>query len=157
MPGMSLKMPFVSSVILTLVYERLMSVSVCPFGQDSVVAGGKIVRLAVTCPFFTAKSPLAVTGDWVRRLLRVRRDVLPVVHARVHPCGGRGRRVVDIEVVPETRFLPGHHEVIAAPCGTEGPSVTRDDTPSIRAGQPGQRGSGWKPRPSLDSPYPSGY
>jgi len=30
-----------------------------------VVAGGKIVRLAVTCPFFTAKSPLAVTGDWV--------------------------------------------------------------------------------------------
>jgi len=55
--------PFVASVILTFVYTRLISVAVCPGGQLSVVAGGEIVRLPVTDPFFTLNVPPDDTGD----------------------------------------------------------------------------------------------
>jgi hypothetical protein len=62
---MSRKMPFVTSVIRTSVYDRLISVAVCPGGQLSVVAGGETVKLPVTDPFFTLNVPPDVTGDWV--------------------------------------------------------------------------------------------
>ena len=72
MPGMSLKMPFVSSVILTLVYERLMSVlSALRAGQRGRRREDRQARGDL--PVLHGKVATGRHGRLGRRLLRVRK------------------------------------------------------------------------------------